>query len=212
MPVRRRRRLARSITAVAAAAATVLAAAPGASAGVLVTAAGACKAQPLSKPFLPWGDPGDYFLASNGGLERGASGWTLAGGATVVSDNEAFAVNDARDTRSLELPAGAAAVSGVSCVGINRPSMRFFVRQSGGGAAAYLRVDALFEDAAGTTRAMTIGALGASDSWQPAPVLAITPSLLPLLPDAQTPVAFQFAATGGTFRVDDIYVDPYGGR
>jgi hypothetical protein len=206
----RRRRSAR--IAAAAAVLCSLAAAPAASAGDLTTAAGACPAQSLSQPFLPWGDLAQYFLAANGGFERGTSGWTVTKGASVVSDNESFKVNDAKDSRSLELRKGTVATSPVTCVGIDRPAVRFFSRQASTGKGAFLRVDVLFEDLLGATRSMTIGALTASGTWQPTPPLVITASLLPTLPNSQTPVAFQFLAVGSTFRLDDVYVDSYGGR
>ena len=206
------RRIARTLAAAAVAAACLLVCAPLASAGALVTAAGTCAHEPLSKPFVPWFDFADYFHAPGGGLEKGASGWTLSGAAAVVSENESFNVHGAKDKKSLELRKGAVATSPVTCVGIDRPALRFFLRQAGGPQTSYVRVDALFEDALGATRSLTIGALGATGSWQPTPPVVITASLLPLLPGAQTPVAFRFAAVGGTFLLDDVYVDPYGGR
>jgi hypothetical protein len=43
-------------------------------------------------------------------------------------------------------------------------------------------------------------------NWLPDPIVV---SLLPLLPGSHTPVAFRLTADGGSFQVDDFYVDPY---
>ena len=37
----------------------------------------------------------------------------------------------------------------------------------------------------------------------------VVANLLPLL-DQGTPVAFRFTALGGSFQIDDLYVDPWG--
>ena len=47
-------------------------------------------------PVSRWGDGGRYFLLDNGGFKSGSTGWTLAGGAKVVSGNESYAVNRSR--------------------------------------------------------------------------------------------------------------------
>jgi hypothetical protein len=38
--------------------------------------------------------------------------------------------------------------------------------------------------------------------------MAIVANLLPLL-DEGTPVAFRFSASGGSYAIDDVYVDPW---
>ena len=42
--------------------------------------------------FAPWKDFNSYYLSPNGGFENSSSGWSLAGGASVVSGNEPFSV------------------------------------------------------------------------------------------------------------------------
>jgi hypothetical protein len=203
------RRLARPLAATAAAVAA-LAAAPAANAGLLVADAGHCAEESLSQVFLPWADVAQYVLAPGGAAESSA-GWTLAGGAAIVAGNESFHVRDAADSSSLSLPDPSVATTRAMCVGIDHPTLRFFVRQSDGPALARLRVDALFEDSSGAVQSITLGSVGATADWQPSPILVITPSLLPLLPGAKTPVAFRFTPLGGHFQVDDVYVDPYRG-
>ena len=54
-----------------------------------------------------------------------------------------------------------------------------------------------------------MGAVTAGSSWAPSAPLPIVVNLLPLLPDSRTAVAFSFTASGGSFQIDDVYVDPY---
>jgi hypothetical protein len=66
---------------------------------------------PTTKPFSAWGDYAKYAFAPNGGFESGSGGWTLTGGAKVVSGNESFYVHGARERYSLSLPPGSTAKS-----------------------------------------------------------------------------------------------------
>jgi hypothetical protein len=96
------------------------------------------------------------------------------------------------------------------CVGIEHPTLRIFAR-NGGSVLSTLKVDVLYEDAAGNAQSLTIGKLTGSASWQPSLVMPLVVNLLPLLPDERTAVAFRFTPEGvaGTWRIDDVYVDPY---
>jgi hypothetical protein len=153
-----------------------------------------CAAQPLSHTFLPWLDAAWYEAAPDGGLEAGGSGWTLAGGAAVVTDNDPYEAG----TNALALPAGASATTPAICVDLAHPTIRFFAR---GGSGA-LVVTALFRDALGLPHELPVGALTAGGDWAPSPVLAIVGNLL------SSQVAFRFASAGD-WRVDDVFVDPY---
>jgi len=82
-------RAARAIVALActgAALAGAAGAAPAAGSGGL-----ACPNQTPSRPFLRWLDPANYVLLQNGSLEK-TTGWSLSGGAGLVTGNETFAV------------------------------------------------------------------------------------------------------------------------
>jgi hypothetical protein len=177
-----------------------------ASAGPLVAAATNCDSQSLSQPFLPWADPATYTLNPGGSFEDGAAGWSL-NGASVVSGNEPFNVGSATDSQSLALPDGSSAVSAPICVGIQHPDIRFFARSTN--PAAKLTVEVLFEDGDGNVQSLPIGSVPGGGAWAPTAPFPIVANLLPLLPGNETPVAFRFRASGGCFRVDDLYVDPY---
>lgn len=178
----------------------------GANAGPLVASASNCDAQSLSQPFLPWADVASYTLQPGGDFESGPA-WTLNGGAAVTDGNESSYVGSPNDSRSLSIPSGASATSGSICVGIQHPDIRFFARSSNSLATLSVRVQ--FEDSSGNVQSAPIGVVTAGSSWAPTVPLPILVNLLPLLPGQQTAVAFSFTASGGSFQIDDVYVDPY---
>jgi hypothetical protein len=184
-------------------------AAPTAQAGVLP---GTCKEEPMSQVFLPWLDPMNYVLAPDGGFEDGGEGWKLRNGADVERGNESFYVRDEDDRRMLNLPAGASAMSPVTCVGIERPTIRFFARRTSGWLTPHLRVEVFYNGVDGELRTLALAPVTAGSSWQPTLPLPILANLLPNLSGDQAVVAFRFTAVGGSFRVDDVYVDPYARR
>ncbi len=204
------RKLATPIITLALPIALALAIAPAAQAGPLVASAGDCDEQALSQPFMPWLDPAHYTLAPDGGFEKGGSTWALDGGASVASGNESYYVRSARDSKSLKMPSGSSATSAVMCVGIEHPTLRLFARNTGSPLST-LEVKVHFEDAFGEVHAAPIGAVVAGDSWAPTQPMTIGVNLLPLLPGEHTPVAFEFSehGSGGNWRIDDVYVDPY---
>ena len=199
----------RALIGAAATAIVTLATAGTASAGVLVTSAKDCTAQSLSSPFAPWGDRASYAQVSNGGLERGATGWTLTGGARVVSGNEPWKVAGSRDGASLQLPSGSSAISPPMCVGIEHPTVRFFARKNSG-LLSTLAVSARVHLSLGGTLDVPFGVLLAGGQWKPSPAFLYLGNLLPLLPGQHTDISFRFTPLlGGNWQVDDLYVDPF---
>lgn len=183
-----------------------------AQAGPLVASATGCEPETYEQPFLPWADVANYVLAPDGTFESGAASWTL-GGAAVGAGNEPFYVHGAGESASLALPDGSSATTRAVCVGIEHPTIRFFAR-NGGLPQSTLQVEVLFEDATGGVHAAAIGVVTSDGSWQPTPPLPIVVNLLPLLPGERTAVAFRFTpqGTGGSWEIDDLYVDPWRGR
>jgi hypothetical protein len=182
-----------------------------ANAGVLVSSAPDCDAQPLSNPFLPWLDIANYTPLGGADFEGTGDGWSFSGGATIADGNEPYYVGDAGDSQSLSLPAGASATSPAICVGLGHPAIRLFAKRRSGGALSLstLRVDVLFELQGGSTAALPIGIVLNGGSWQPTLPMLVVANLLPLLPGERTPVAFRFTAQGADWSVDDAWVDPY---
>ena len=195
-----------------AALAIALAAPAGAATGSVL---GACPSATYEQPFAPWLDLASYVLAPNGGLESGAAGWSLDGGAAVVPENESFYVRDARDTRALSLPPGSTATTSEMCVDAWSPDLRFFVRNTGS-LLSTLKVEVLYTDVLGQSRALTVAVLAAGSTWQPTlPVLFLANlTAPPLVTDGTTSVAFRFTPLGSWsgWKIDDVYVDPFKGE
>ncbi len=184
-------------------------AAPPARAGVLVASAPDCDDQVLEQPFLPWLDPASYVLVPDGDLSAGGAGWQLSS-ASIAEENEPYQVHGAGPARSVALPAGSSATSPALCVGLLHPTLRFFARNTGT-TLGTLRVEVLFEDAAGNVRALPIGQVLGHRGWSPTLPMPVIANLLPLLPGQHTAVAFRFTPSGpgSSWLIDDVYVDPY---
>jgi hypothetical protein len=194
---------------VTAGAATMALAAP-AHAGLLVSAANDCADQgPSARVFQPWLDPAQYVTAPGGNLES-AAGWELAGGARVVAGNEPWKVGGKSHVNSLLLPAGASATTDVMCVGLGHPTLRFFAKRTSGTLLNPLLVEVQFEGLGGVLKSLPIGAVLSSGQWQPTLPSLVVANLLPLLPNARTPVRFKFTPVGrANWQIDDVYVDPW---
>jgi hypothetical protein len=154
-------------------------------------AAQACTDQPLAKPFTPWLDFANYQAAPDGGLEAGAAGWTL-NGASVVDGGHPFGGGG---QSSLSVPAGASAVSAPVCVTLAHPTLRFFARGTGA-----MTVSAITQDGL----ELPVGAVVGTGSWAPTLPMPVVLNLL-----GEQNVRFRFASALGSFRVDDLYIDPY---
>jgi hypothetical protein len=178
-----------------------------ASAGVLVSSADNCADQPLTQPFAPWGDRANY-TPLPGAFEVGEASWSLSG-SSVTSGNEPFYVNEADDSRSLRLDSGDVATSRTICVGLEHPTLRLFARHGDGGLLPTLTVEVIFQTSLGLKASLPIGVVLPSGTWKPTPRFVVLANLLPLLPGERTPVAFRFRAIGGgSWWIDDVYVDP----
>jgi len=196
-----------ALAVLAAAVASAALAAP-ASAGVLVKSATDCDAPVTSQPFARFGDNSSYKLVGDGGFEDGAADWTLSGGAKVVAGNEAYDVHGAGDGYSLSLPAGSSATSPTVCVGLDEPTLRFFVRKNSG-LLSTMAVSVKVETSLGLVATVPIG-VDLGGNWHPSLPMLMLGNLLPLLPGDKTPVQFQFTPLlGGNWQVDDVYVDPW---
>ncbi len=123
MPLRKQGTLIKSLVA-AATASAIVAAAPAA-------ASAACVQAPTTKAYSKVGDTADYSVAPAGDFETGAAGWTLSGGAKVVSGNETlgfFKGSILPGSKSLALPVGSTATSPEFCVDETNPYFRFMAK------------------------------------------------------------------------------------
>lgn len=182
---------------------------PSAQAGLLSLATGPC-GQVESQPFAQFGDSNTYVSVPGGSFESGAAGWSLHGGAAVVSGNESYNVGSG--SHSLSLPAGSSATGPAQCTGIDHPSMRFFVRNTGS-SASRLKVYATYPLLLGLPYKAYLGTVSGSASWSPSsPVqIGLLNNTLGSLTLAESTISFTFvpADSTGKWQIDDVYLDPY---
>jgi hypothetical protein len=161
------------------------------------------------KVFAPWGDNNLYYLAPNGGLESGSTGWSLSGGASVGSGNEPFL---ASGTHSLYLPSGSKAVSPVTCIGPQQLAIRMFGSDKGGmDSGVHVRVlwYGLLNQLLGSTDYDTFRPGG---GWSPTSSVDSKGGfnlLLPLLGSTSARVQLTPLGSGSNWKIDDLYVDPW---
>lgn len=186
--------------------------AAGAQAGILSVLPGSCTNQPASQPFAKWGDTNSYTPVPGGSFEASTPAWTLSGSAKIVSGNETYYVASKSDSHSLSLPSGSTATSPASCTNIYHPTVRLFV-QNTGASTSHLTVQALYPGLLGSVQTATLANLTGTSTWQPSPAMTLlVTNLLATLSLDQTAIAFRFipADKTGSWRIDDVYLDPYG--
>jgi hypothetical protein len=170
----------------------------------------ACAPQPvLTQAFSAWADSNLYTPVPNAGLETGSTGWTLGGGAAVVSGNETFYIASRADSHSLDLPAGASAITAPLCIDETYPHFRLFGRNTGAATGA-LKVEVLYLDTNGkvlSTKAVDYN--NPLSNWSPSGFIGIN-VFTSKTTVAAAPVAFRFTAgKNAHYQIDDVYVDPW---
>jgi hypothetical protein len=198
-------RIPRLLIALTLALAAPVAASANGGAGSLTTSliGGNCGA--TSTPFAQWGDRNAYYPVPDGGFESGGAGWTLSGGARVVSGNESFHVQNPTNTASLLLPSGAAATTPSVCFGLLNPGIRLFATAPDGPATIHLQIISR-----GLLGALTIldgGTVTIDSGWAPTPTFSTLASQLDTLVGSKS-IQLRFTATGNV-QIDDVYVDPF---
>jgi hypothetical protein len=167
--------------------------------------------QSTTQPFLPWLDPGSYFLAPGGDFESGLAGWTTTGGAKVVSGNESYYVTSSRDSHSLYLPAGSSVTTPSMCISLDSPDLRVFVKNNGS-LLTVMNVTVNYQDASGKRRSLLLVPMVGLSTWTPSlPELILANITSILSSNGQTQVSFTFAPVGigiTQWQIDDLYVDP----
>jgi hypothetical protein len=170
------------------------------------TSSSSCYYGPASHPFASWGDLASDTLVPGGSFESGALGWTLAGGARVVSGNESYYANSRYDSHSLALPAGSSATTPPFCVSLTRPTIRVFVA-NGGSSSSRLRVKVVYRGLLGILGVLDGGTFSAGSNWNASPIMLAT--LNAPLGTKSAQFVFTPADSSGNWRIDDLYVDPW---
>ncbi len=104
-------------------------------------AASACGFQNASQVFLPWGDPASYALAPQGDLST-TTGWSFKH-VTVATDHDPYTAG----AGSLLFAQGdSEAVTPAMCVDLTNPTIRLFMKDTGGNGKSDIKVDVLYGD------------------------------------------------------------------
>jgi hypothetical protein len=191
----------RSLALGAVTAGIALAGLPATSSAALIST-GACDNSTLSQPFAQWGDTNEYKLVSGGNFEGSLSGWTLSGGARVVTGGNPYGSS----SKSLYLPAGASVTTPFTCVNAAYPSFRVFARNDG--LLSTIVPQVVYKLPLLGNLALPIGAVALSPNWQPSLPLLTASVVTGVLSGGTAQVALKFTATLGASQIDDIYVDP----
>ena len=159
--------------------------------------------------FAPWGDTSSYFLAPNGGLESGSTGWSL-GGASVVSGNQPFFGGG---SHSLSLPSGSTATSPSTCIGSGDVYVRMFGSdQNGTDSGLHVRV--IWYGVLNTVLGLTdVNTFAPGGAWSPTAKLdsvggSISVPILPLLGSTSARIQITPYGSGSRWLIDDLYIDP----
>jgi hypothetical protein len=164
----------------------------------------------LAQSFSAWSDYNLYTPVRNAGVEEGAAGWTLSGGATVVPGNEPWKIGGAWHRNALDLPGGSSAITAPLCIDETYPHFRLFARNTGALKIA-LKIEVLYFDSKGNIKeTKPYDYQSPSNAWQPTGMVGIN-VFTSKTTVAAAPVAFRFTPTSrdGHFQIDDVYVDPW---
>jgi hypothetical protein len=202
---RRGGRLIAAVATALALSATPAVAAP----GVTTTSAAPGCTTPAVQAFLFDNDRKDYVLAPGGNVEGSLAGWSLTGGATPVAGGAPAVTGAAAGTTSLLIPNGGSVTSAPMCVAAHSPFFRFQARNTGG--AGTLKVEVLYLDGPKFTGEREVGSITAGRTWSATNRLSLAQGIMGVngAGTSQATVAFRFTPVGGSWQVDDLYVDPY---
>jgi hypothetical protein len=189
-----------------------LLAAGGAQAGTTTSSGDTCGDRTVEHPFAF--DPFSYVLVPGGTFENGAPGWQLNGGARVADGNEPFFAHGPDEDSSLYLPSGSSAVSPAVCVSLLDAVVRLYAQNGGGFLLSNLQVNVIYKTVLGATVEHPVLGLGIGGSrWVPTLPMPLAANLTGALAldGVTTDVRFRFKPIGfgASYRIDDVYVDPF---
>jgi hypothetical protein len=176
-----------------------LAGMPAASAHAALIATGACDNSTLTQPFAAYGDSSQYKLVPGGNFEGTLAGWTVTGGARIVSGGPSGG-------HSLYLPGGASVTTPLTCVNASYPTERHFAKSDG--LLSTVLVQLVYRDPILGLVPIPGGLSTLNWSWG-ATLPAVTLSAVPgLLNGGTSQVGIRFTALLGPSQIDNVYVDP----
>jgi len=125
-----------------------------------------------------------------------------------VNGNEPFYVGARSDNHSLALPAGSSAMTPPMCFAPGDMKLRFF-GVSTGSSSSYLQVKVVVKSALGLLSVLDGGQMPTNSVWVPSPKLRLLLTNLTSLVSTDS-VSFRFVPAGSaSWRIDDVYLDPF---
>jgi hypothetical protein len=165
-----------------------------------------CQFGSVAPVFSPWADPSSYTLVKGAGFESGASGWSWGGGANIVAGDDGN-LPASRGSHVVQIPGGGTARSPWACVDMTSPTLRFLVKRVSGSGSLVVKGQISGPSGISLT---TFAVMSGSGTWQPSPIVLFPAVFTSLLSPTGLSAQFQFTADAGTtFRIDDVYLDPY---
>ncbi len=161
----------------------------------------------LTEPFTRWADHDLYKPMPGGSFDGSLGGWSLRRGAQRVRGGAPFAIDGSVGRHSLLLPEGAVATSPQTCVDPSYRTFRLFARAVA--KRATLTVSVVYHAASGSTT-IRVAHLKLGAGWRLTAPLPTEAVLASARTGGTAKLQLRFTASGGSVRIDDVFVDPHG--
>ena len=166
----------------------------------LANTASSCPSMLITQPFASYGDNSYYTMAPGQGADSfDGTGWTLAGGAQIVTTT----MDDGNTGSVLDLPPGSSATSPVMCVQSGMPLARMITRMVGGPKSNATVFQAW--NSGGTPLNGAMGVLGQT-SWALSPPVNVAPGSWSGTKEVY--FTFTMKAKSGDLQLYDFAIDP----
>ena len=117
-------------------------------------------------------------------------------------------VHGSADRNSVLIPRGGSVTTGPICVGLDKPTIRFFAKRPSFALLPLLTVEGLYTTKSGRTGSLPlVGVPLAGNAWSLQLPFVTTGALLEL--GDSTVMRFRIRAVSGEWQVDDLFVDPW---
>ena len=172
-----------------------------------------CSTPLIGKPFTRFGDSRNYVMAPGGSFERSAlAGWQLSAAAKRVTEFDPVDLGANDGAGMLALPAKATAISPTMCVDLDYPTFRVLTKAVDSVDSSEFKIEIVYPDGPKPqweelTKFDGKQFTNAGSGWRLTNDMDMKPDLGGKTAGFRR-VAFRFTALTGSWRVDDLYVDP----
>lgn len=168
-----------------------------------------CSSPLVQTPFRRFGDRRNYVLAPSGSFESGTSGWQLSGTAKRITDADPVDLGANDGAGMLSLPARTSAISPTMCVDFDYPTFRLLTKAMTKGE---FKIEITYPDANRPVweelkKYDGYQFTNAGSGWKLTDDIDMKIDLGGMQAGYRR-VAFRFTALSGSWRMDDLYVDP----